>query len=353
VYLPPAAQGDVYRAARERPTAIGIVDGYFSQVPAVWHKEILWAMKEGIHVFGSASMGALRAAELWQFGMVGVGAIFEAYRDRELEDDDEVALIHLPALSGFRPLSEPMVNVRATLIAAEAVGVIGAETRTVLVRTCKELFYPERTYDRLLERGREFGLPTAELDALASRLDEVRVDQKRLDALAMLRTMRTFLSGGPLPKIVEYEFEHTTLWNELVRDAGRLGLGGPGIRADDALRELERDEALVDEAIDAATFRLLALDEARRHGLVVGEAEVADAIVRFRTERRLAEWEDLVAWLADNDLDHEQFIRLMASESQIHWVRSMLRAQATETLLDQLRISGDYARIRDRLQADR
>ena len=71
--------------------AIGIIDGYFENIPSVWHKEILWAMSQGIHVFGSASMGALRAAELAPFGMEGVGAIFEAYRDGWLEDDDEVA----------------------------------------------------------------------------------------------------------------------------------------------------------------------------------------------------------------------------------------------------------------------
>ena len=73
-YLPPVSQGDVYRVALERPRAIGIIDGYFERVPAVWHKEILWAMTQGIHVFGSASMGALRAAELEAFGMEGVGA---------------------------------------------------------------------------------------------------------------------------------------------------------------------------------------------------------------------------------------------------------------------------------------
>ena len=63
VFLPPVSQGDVYRVALKRPDAIGIIDGYFERVPSVWHKEILWAMKQGIHVFGSASMGALRAVE--------------------------------------------------------------------------------------------------------------------------------------------------------------------------------------------------------------------------------------------------------------------------------------------------
>ena len=90
--LPPVSQGDVYRAARSRPRAIGIIDGYFSGAPSVWHKEILWAISEGVPVFGSASMGALRAAELHSYGMRGVGRIFEAFRDGVLEDDDEVAV---------------------------------------------------------------------------------------------------------------------------------------------------------------------------------------------------------------------------------------------------------------------
>ncbi len=63
IALPPVAQGDVYRAALRRPRAIGIIDGFFSGAASVWHKEILWAMSEGVPVFGAASMGALRAAE--------------------------------------------------------------------------------------------------------------------------------------------------------------------------------------------------------------------------------------------------------------------------------------------------
>ncbi|WP_438008248.1 TfuA-like protein [Sorangium sp. So ce321] len=106
VILPPAAHGDVYRAAQRGATVIGIVDGYFEVVPAVWHKEILWAMREGVHVLGSASMGALRAVELAPFGMEGVGAVFEAYQRAELEDDDEVAVAHAPAAYGYRPLCE-------------------------------------------------------------------------------------------------------------------------------------------------------------------------------------------------------------------------------------------------------
>ncbi len=126
VCLPPVAQGDVYRVARRRPRAIGIIDGFFTGAPSVWHKEILWALSQGIHVFGSASMGALRAAELHSFGMRGVGRIFEAFRDGILEDDDEVAIVHGPAELDFVAVSEPMVNIRATLAQAEADGILSS-----------------------------------------------------------------------------------------------------------------------------------------------------------------------------------------------------------------------------------
>ncbi len=102
IYLPPVV-GDVYRAATRQPDAIGIIDGRFQDVPAVWHKEILWALNQGIPVYGSSSMGALRAAELDSFGMVGIGAIYRAYRDGVLEDDDEVAVAHRTAEEGFAP----------------------------------------------------------------------------------------------------------------------------------------------------------------------------------------------------------------------------------------------------------
>ena len=145
VYLPPVSQGDVYRAAARGARALGIIDGYFDRVPAVWHKEILWAMAQGIPVYGSASMGALRAAELAAFGMEGVGKVFEAYRNGALEDDDEVAVVHGPAESGYRAVSEAMVNLRATLAAAADAGVIRARTQAALEAIAKGLFYPERS----------------------------------------------------------------------------------------------------------------------------------------------------------------------------------------------------------------
>lgn len=91
-YRAPASQGDFIAAAVELPKAMVLIDGYFEHVPAVHHKEILWALDQGIPVYGASSIGALRAAELSRFGMIGVGKIYQSFESGELERDDEVAL---------------------------------------------------------------------------------------------------------------------------------------------------------------------------------------------------------------------------------------------------------------------
>ena len=220
-YLPPVAQGDVVEAALVPGTrAIGIVDGYFERTPSVWHKEILWAMARGVHVFGSASMGALRAAELHPFGMEGVGTIYRAFATGELEDDDEVAVAHGPEEHGFLGTSEALVNVRATLAAAMAAGVIGAGTHRRVVDSAKAMFYPDRVYPRILDTARAGGADTAEIEALARFVVTGRVDAKRDDALDMLRTMRRRLDEGLEPKKVTYTFQCNRSFHRVLEAAG-------------------------------------------------------------------------------------------------------------------------------------
>jgi hypothetical protein len=219
VYLPPAAEGDVYCAALKCPQAIGIIDGYFQSIPTVRHKEILWAMSRGIHVFGSASIGALRAAELAVFGMEGVGTIFELYRDGVLEDDDEVAIAHGPAETGFRAASEAMVNIRQTLQKAELIEIISTKSRTILEGIGKKFFYPDRNYELLLRFAANHGIPKTELARFRQWLPKGQVNQKREDAVTMLQLMRRRLAQGLDPKAVSYSFQHTVMWESAWREA--------------------------------------------------------------------------------------------------------------------------------------
>jgi len=348
--LPPVSQGDVYRASLDSPWAIGIIDGYFERVPAVWHKEILWALSRGIHVFGAASMGSLRAAELHAFGMVGVGAIFEAYHHGRLTDDDEVAILHGPSDAGFKPLSEPLVNIRATLAVAITARVIAEPTREALLGIAKRLFYGERSYARLLERAHEQAIPTAEVEALRGWLPAGRVDQKARDAVSMLERIHEQRDREPHPFQPRFHFEHTDMWEQV----GRAGGGQNG-----SAREADATAPLLDElrllgaerfrdVLERAFGRAVALDESRRQGMRPTADEIASETVRFRLERGLRSEEKTRAWLAEQRLTDQGFLRLFEDEARLERVRVLFAPEATVQAGEVLRLEGEYGRLLDR-----
>jgi hypothetical protein len=216
---PPVKQGEVFRAALIRPAIIGIIDGYFEVTPTVWHKEILWAMTQGIHVYGSASIGALRAAELACFGMVGVGRVFAAYRDGILADDDEVAVLHGPEALGYPALTEAMVNIRATLDRSVAEGVVTWALASRLAEIGKALFYKERGWETIFRRAAAAGLPPGPLTELAAWLPSRRVDRKRADALEMVAAIGAHLAAGVAPLTVAFRFRDTGYHRAAARHA--------------------------------------------------------------------------------------------------------------------------------------
>jgi hypothetical protein len=197
---PPARRGDFYRVLREQPRAIVLVDGEFHGCPSVWHREILDALAEGIAVVGASSMGALRAAELHGLGMIGCGRIFEDFRNGILNDDDEVALVYGPQAVGYPAMSEPMVNLRATLALARSEGPIDAEQERTAIAHAKALHFPERSHAAVLAAP-----PFVADPALAQRyrafVAHRAVDQKRADALAAVRLVREerHLRAAPIP----------------------------------------------------------------------------------------------------------------------------------------------------------
>ena len=149
---PPIAVGELYALAlrRRRPQRVLLIDGYFERMAAVWHKEILFALDRSICVYGAASMGALRAAELAPMGMIGIGAIYRDFAAGRLNDDDEVAVAHLPENHGYAAMSEALVNIRATVDRAIAQQVLSKRSAAALIIAAQQLHYRERTWPALL-----------------------------------------------------------------------------------------------------------------------------------------------------------------------------------------------------------
>ncbi|MFB9909599.1 TfuA-like protein [Allokutzneria oryzae] len=188
--LPPVAAHDLFRLDPGPGDVLGIVDGYFHHSRSITHKEILTMIDRGVRVLGAASMGALRAAELDTLGMTGIGDIYADYAEGRLEADDEVTLLHGLPEHDYRPLSEPLVNMRATLALAERKGHCSPQTRDRLLAAMARRPYAARCYPAMWAIGRDMGLDEEELLRLASFVSTGAVDQKRRDALLLVERLR-------------------------------------------------------------------------------------------------------------------------------------------------------------------
>jgi hypothetical protein len=208
-FRPPACCGDITIAVQSGPAVIGLIDGGFETIASVWHKELLYALSEGITVFGAASIGALRAVELERFGMIGIGEVFRLYREGLIEDDDEVAVQHGPPELGFVPITEAMVNIRATLTAAVDAGVLLTKEGDALCDVAKALFYKRRTWRRILTRGASVVADRAVKDFSQWRLEN-SVDVKQRDAEQLLDAMVSYrpahLTRSVLPVLARTKF---------------------------------------------------------------------------------------------------------------------------------------------------
>jgi hypothetical protein len=184
-YLPPIKRGDLGDLGTGTEI-VGIIDGVFHQNLAVSPKEIIALLERGVRVYGASSIGALRAAETYMYGMIGVGEIFELYRDREIDADDEVAVAYDPASD--HAVSEPLVNIRSALRAAVVQGIIPSEEAREIISTMKGIYYPSRSYQLV---GRMS-------PAIAPFLKAARYDQKRDDALLLLQTIAAQAAALPM-----------------------------------------------------------------------------------------------------------------------------------------------------------
>lgn len=185
----PAEAGDMLRLDLRPGLTVCLIDGYFDHRPAVRHKEILLALAQGVRVIGAASIGALRAAEMHGFGIEGVGAIYRALATGRIVGDDEVALVHAGAERDWRPLSVPLVELRATLCRLLRTRRIAAGEARAAMRGARAVHYIDRSWAEL-EAGGGISSP------LRALLEAEHVPQKTLDARAALRRV---LEPGPEP----------------------------------------------------------------------------------------------------------------------------------------------------------
>ncbi|MDI9395983.1 MAG: TfuA-related McrA-glycine thioamidation protein [Euryarchaeota archaeon] len=188
-YQPPVRRFQLEKFVKQGYNVMGIIDGIFFDRAAVGHREIISALNAGVKVVGGASMGALRASELDTHGMIGVGKVYEWYRDGVIESDDEVAVSTNP--DTFEPISVPLVNIRETLKAALAAGLVSEKEYEDLLELAINSYYPDRSYLGLTKEGAKKGLISEEKrNEVLDFFIKNEIDVKRQDAVLVLETVK-------------------------------------------------------------------------------------------------------------------------------------------------------------------
>lgn len=363
-YLPPVAMGDLYTLVRTRARPgdrIAIIDGLFEQVPAVWHKEVLFALQEGIVVYGASSMGALRASELHPFGMRGIGRIFEAYRDGTIEDDDEVVVAHATGDQGYRALSSAMVSLRFGLSQLRDAGVIDAKQCAHLTQHAKAQHYSARSWAATFAEARAQGMNEQVLTAL--RQMAAHYDAKADDARTLLRILAGQEQAPATQEAPPFMLEQTAFWVGLTRSQdARIQRDKRGaLQAHDAevLNHVRAGHADRDEVLAEAA--LLRLADENAAGWEPQDRDRLAALMRIASRNKLKNQDAIRAWRRHQQLeDADEWRALLDLEARRHTLLQRLMPGLEPHMVAALKSSSRYrdaveevTRMRDRFGDNR
>lgn len=222
IHHPPVGHGDLLALGLHAGDTVLIIDGLWHQSAPVRHKEILMLLDAGVAVVGAASMGAIRAAELHPFGMLGFGRIWKAFATDETNADDEVAVLHTP---DGHALTEALVNLRHAIHSTLLARQISPAEASTLEELAQRLPYTRRTWTALHRAAAHVGLTEAIGNVDAWRMEH-DYDLKAADAEEALRFVSSsrFASYRPVAdswRTNPWRTSFVSMWNGLYAPAGQ------------------------------------------------------------------------------------------------------------------------------------
>lgn len=184
---PPARRGDLAALLHHDRAGVAVlIDGLFGGSLAVTPTECRDLLLAGWTLCGAASIGALRASELWSVGMIGIGEVYTMLRLGQIRADDELAVAYHP--DTHEELGASLVHVRYVLerikqhlphpgVAHEALAL------------AREIYWPERSWSRVFARWSEHGVGGAAIERARGAARDPRCHPKVLDAELAVRSM--------------------------------------------------------------------------------------------------------------------------------------------------------------------
>ncbi len=191
-YRSPAKKGDLLQLIRSDIKVVGIIDGYFLQDYPPTPIEVYNLLKKnGVKVFGSSSLGALRAVELNKFGMKGIGRIFELFMKGIINSDDEVA-VTFTDYSDYK--SEALIDIRYNLFLAYKDKEIDEKTKKLILKVSKNTYFPYRTYNDILYKcKKKFPDQIDEITNFERYISKNRKSLKEMDAILLIRHIKELI----------------------------------------------------------------------------------------------------------------------------------------------------------------
>ena len=317
--MPPAEQGDIDFARYQLGAdLIGLIDGVHTMRLPVLHKEILSVIEDGCRFVGAASMGALRAVECEDYGAEPIGEVARMYKEGEIDADDEVCLVHADKESGYKNLSTPMVNIRATMKAAD----IEDSLKQEIIDYAKSLFYPDREWQNIFDAC---DIGQGEIDEIQDAL----CDLKYADSLHLCYYLAKGI--GTIRPLIKKKAQHAHYgFAACFENNDRKILYGHKV-----IRKYEIAEASSNYDRMNARNRALALELCKILGMTSnGDANGFSGGSDFTSKE-------------NNDLYNQEMMLNTAGD----WIAS--RASASDivrSVNDFLRISGRYEEIKESMQ---
>lgn len=315
-YYPPVKKGDIYRIIASGVKTIILIDGVLPGARPVWHREILEAIDRGIAVCGASGIGAVRAAELQAFGMMGLGTIFEWYRDEIIDGDDEVALQYDHESDDFSPLSEPLVNIRYALLDAVKDNCLSAERAEDAIAHIKQLYYADRSFKQLLDSPVVRGLSQFDRERLANYLLAKQVNLKKIDAIKIL----TWQASNR--EILSPQFQYSFLPPTPEIQTKQLAMTG-FVAARNIVTGSQLWQAAIEDADSIAPLRETLSQHcfirawAQQNGVCVPEESLDELIKDWQTAYNIIDSEE---WLLSNGLTRSSYRHLLRDRLLINWI---------------------------------
>lgn len=283
-FLGPAKKGSIIEAYHNGYNLIILIDGSFDWTPSVWHKEILYCLENGVGIVGGASMGALRAVELRNEGMHGIGVIYEMFEKNIIDGDDEVAVLN-------NQDTLAMVNIRYT------VSNFPEEIKSEIISKTKNIFYKHRTWQEIKNHLNEIHFKL---------LKENYCDLKREDAIRVLEFSKKNAGVFQKKKIRTKTIYEKELFDEVIlnkTDENKREFASPPLPLD--LQQRARKVAVLLESPEDELQILEIcnkLIEAEKLFYEFKEDYLISLIKEFREKKGLLKGDDFKAFLSQKNL---------------------------------------------------